>query len=233
MDRVVIRDTQLEVRQRANGEWWVQGSPLEQLLPARDESAAEPTGEGLGPIEIIGEDIKLQFLQPGDERPKQFNISQVVVHRDNVRMAIDAEIDLPEKLGRSLTVSATQLLSGPAAERGWDISVEINDVELAGVSAMQPSEEVRFDSGTGDIELSLAYANKRVQSATAELDINDIAIAGLSDLAVTGRLEFLNDDRRLAHRRQRFPGDNAGGRMASVVTTTGNRYGQGRQDRDA
>jgi len=193
VDRVVIRDTRIEVRQRENGEWWVQGSPLEQLLPARDESAAATTGEGLGPIEIIGEDIKLQFLQPGDERPKQFNISQVVVHRDDVRMAIDAEIDLPEKLGRGMTASATQLLSGPVAERGWDISIEINDVDLAGVSAMQPSEDVRFDSGIGDIELSLAYANKRVQSATAELDIDDIAIAGLSDLAVTGRLEFLSD----------------------------------------
>ena len=193
VDRIVIRDTSVEVRQRANGEWWVQGSPLDQLLPARGESTAATAGGGLGPIEIIGEDIKLQFLQPGDERPKRFRISRLQVHRDNVRMAIDAEIDLPDNLGRSLTASATQLLTDPAAEAVWDISIEINDIDLAGVSAMQPAEEVRFDSGTGDIELSLAYANRTVQSATADLDIDDIAIAGLSDLAVTGRLEFLND----------------------------------------
>jgi uncharacterized protein (TIGR02099 family) len=193
VDRVLIRDTQLEVRQNANGEWWVQGSPLGQILPARRESGAGTATEGLGPIEIIGEDITVLFLQPGDERPTRFEVSQMTVHRDNVRMAIDAEIELPGRLGQSMSASATQLLNGSAAERGWDVRVEINDVELAGVSAMQPSEEVRFDSGTGDIELSLAFANNAVQSATAQLDIDDIAIAGLSNLAVTGRLEFLND----------------------------------------
>ena len=59
---------------------------------------------------------------------------------------------------------------------------------------MQPAEAARFDSGSGDVSLSLAFADKRVQSAAAEVDIDDIAIAGLADLAVRGRFEFLMDD---------------------------------------
>lgn len=190
VDRVVVRDTSIEVRQLDNGEWWVQGSPFDKLMPAR---SGETTGTGLGRIEIIGEDVEIQFLQPGDERPRTFLISEITVDRDDVRMAIDADVDLPEDLGRNLRVAATQMLSGPAEERSWDVSVQINDVSLAGVAAMQPSEAVRFEAGGGDLDLSLAYANKRVQSATVDLDIEDIAIAGLADLALSGRLEFLND----------------------------------------
>lgn len=193
VDRVVVRDTNLEVRQLADGKWWAQGRPIDQLIPARSGAEGASTGAGMGPIEIVGEDIVLQFLQPGDERPRLFRIAQILVHRDDVRMAIDADLELPDDLGRSLTVTATQLLSGPAEERSWDVSVEIDDIRLAGVAALRPTEAVRFESGKGDVELSLAYANKKIQSATADVDIEDISISGLSDLALSGRLEFLND----------------------------------------
>ena len=73
------------------------------------------------------------------------------------------------------------------------MTIEIDDIDLAGVTAMQPLEEARFESGTGDIDLSLSYANQTVQSATAEIDLKNISIAGLSDLALRGRLEYLND----------------------------------------
>ena len=193
VDRVVISDTSLEVRQLENGEWWVQGGPLDQLIPARGSSTGEVTGGGLGPIEIVGKDIELQFLQPGDERPTLFQVSNFVLRRDNVRMAIDADVELPGKLGNSLTVAATQLLADDTEQQFWDVSVEIDEIRLAGVSAMQPLEVARFDSGSGDIELSLQYANSSVQSATADIDIEDISVAGMSDLSLSGRLEFLND----------------------------------------
>ncbi|MDH3806146.1 MAG: hypothetical protein OEU90_11840, partial [Gammaproteobacteria bacterium] len=99
VDRVVVRDTSIEVRQLANGQWFVQGSPLEQLVPARSASAGENAGNGRGSIEIVGEDIQLQFLQPGDERPRLFQIATVRVQRDDVRMAIDADVELPDDLG--------------------------------------------------------------------------------------------------------------------------------------
>ncbi len=168
----------------------MQGSPLDQLLPAR-------RGEGggdIGRIEVIGEDIELRFLQPGDERPRRFQVSRVHARRDDVRLAIDASIELPDELGRRLGISAVQLLTDPPGERGWDVAVEIDNIELAGVTAMQPAEAARFDSGTGDVSLSLAIADQQVQSASADVDIDDIAIAGLSDLALRGHFEFLMDD---------------------------------------
>ncbi len=167
----------------------MQGSPIDQLLPQRSGA-----GGDIGRIEIVGEDIELLFLQPGDEKSRRFQISRVLAQRDDVRLAIDATVDLPDDLGRRMTVTATQLLSEPVEASSWDIAVEIDNVELAGVTAMQPEEAAHFDSGAGDIELSLAIANKRIQSATADIDIDDIAIAGLRDLAVSGRLEYRADD---------------------------------------
>jgi len=194
VDRVVVRDTSIEVRQLENGSWVVQGSPIDQLLPARSAAPDAAPGDGLGPIEIILEDIELHFLQPGDERPNTFQIPTLVVSRDHIRMAIDADVELPEILGDSLTVSATQLLSGPAEERTWDVDVDLDGVRLAGVSAMQPYEPAKFQSGRGDVELSIQIADQRVRSASAVLDVRNVSIATLADLALSGRLEFLGDD---------------------------------------
>jgi uncharacterized protein (TIGR02099 family) len=190
VDRVTVRDTSIEVRQLENGEWWIQGSPLDQLFPGRRGNG---TG-GVGSIEIIGEDIELLFLQPGDERPKRFQISDVLARRDDVRIAVDATVELPGDLGRRLEVTATQLLADPPENRRWDINAEVEDLRLAGISALQPEERARFDAGRGDIGVALAVVGKRVERATAEIDMENIAIAGLADMAVSGRLEFLMDD---------------------------------------
>lgn len=188
VERVAVRDTTLEVRQQVDGQWWIQGRPINELIPKRPGG----TGNGVGgPSEIVGEDIRVQFLRSGDERPRVFRISNFLFRRDDKRLSIEAEIELPDDLGRHVTVSATQLLSQPEDERLWNVTVEIDDIELAGVTALQPKESARFDSGNGDIDLSFAFANNSVQSATADLDIDDISIAGLSGLAIKGRLEFL------------------------------------------
>ncbi|MDJ0813207.1 MAG: YhdP family protein [Woeseiaceae bacterium] len=192
VDRVVVRDTVIEVRQLANGEWSVQGTPVDQLLPERDSAAEQ--GNGLGPIEILLEDIQLNLLQPGDERPKTFDIPSLVINRDDVRMAIDADVGLPEALGEALRVSAVQFLDGTPEERSWDVRLDLRDVRLRGVSAMQPLEQARFDGGRGDLEVSLEVVGQRVRSAAATVDIRNIAIASLADLAVRGRLEFLGDE---------------------------------------
>ena len=193
VDRVVVRDTSLEVRQLANGQWWIQGSPPDQLFPARQGSEGRSAAGGIGAIEIVGEDIEVQFLQPGDERPRLFQISEFLFQRDDFRTAIDAEIELPEDLGKSLTVAATRFLSAGDKSSGWDIAAEIDDVRLGGLTALQLSDAVRFDAGRADLELSLNIADKAVQSATVDVDARNISIAGLSDLALSGRIEFLND----------------------------------------
>ncbi len=194
VDRVVVRDTSIEVRQLNDGTWAVQGSPVNELIPAREPAPDNQQAGGLGPIEVRLQDIELNFLQPGDERPKTFEIPLLVINRDEVRMAIDADVELPETLGDSVKVSATQMLMGPVESRTWDIQADLENVRLAGVTAMQPVEAARFNSGRGDLDVSLQIANRRLQSATADVNLRNVSIATLTDLALSGRLEFLGDE---------------------------------------
>jgi uncharacterized protein (TIGR02099 family) len=194
VDRVVVRETDLEVRQLDDGTWVVQESPVDELIPKRNRPAGADAGTGLGPIEIRLEDIRLNLLQPGDERPKTFQIPLLTINRDHVRMVIDADVDLPDDLGDSLRVSAIQLLEGPAENRIWDVRADATGVRLKNVSVMQPFEEAWFESGRGDIDVSLRVAGRRLQSATADLAFRNISIASLSGLALRGRFEYFGDE---------------------------------------
>lgn len=194
IDRVVVRDTTIEIRQLANGQWAVQGSPIDRLIPAGRVDSSGARESGLGPIEVTLQDIEVQFLQPGDERPKTFQVPELVISRDNTRMAIDGDVELPEMLGNRLRVSAIQMLEGPAEQRSWDIGVVIDNLRLANTSKMQPLEAARFDAGRGDVDLSLQIVNRRVTSATATVNFRNVAKGGLSDLALSGLFEYMSDD---------------------------------------
>ena len=74
-------------RQLEDGGWWIQGNALDEL----------PRGQGdgtrrLGEMEIVGQDIEVLFLQPGDERPRYFNVPRMQVSIDANRIALDAGV---------------------------------------------------------------------------------------------------------------------------------------------
>ena len=190
IDRIVVRDTSIELRQLENGQWLIQGSPPDQLLPDRPKGG----GGDVGRIEVVGENIQLKILRPGDRQPREFFIPRLVISRNDVRFAVDATIDLPDDLGDSVTVSAVQLLADGDEQPAWDITVEAEDIELAGVSTLHTMETAKFNSGSGDLNLSLMIENGSVASATADLDFDDIGVEGTAGFSFNGRLEFLNDD---------------------------------------
>ena len=137
VDRIIVRDSTLEIRQLEDGQWWVQGSPPNELLPARPRS--ESDGE-IGRIEVFGEDLTVQLLQPGVEQTREFEIPRLLISRDSVRTAIDATVNLPGDIGDSLTIAAMQLVADGDEEPGWTIDVDIEDIEFAGISTLHTSE---------------------------------------------------------------------------------------------
>jgi uncharacterized protein (TIGR02099 family) len=190
VDRLVVRETTVEIRQLEDGQWWVQGSPFDQLLPKRPASS----GGEVGRIEVVGEDLTVQLLQPGDESPREFAIPNLLISRDSVRLAIDAGVELPGDLGDKLTIGAVQLVADGDEKSDWDVNVEADDIELVGISTLHTSEMAQFESGRGDLQLSLVIAAGRVSSAAAEFDFDDISVAGASPFSFEGRLEFRIDD---------------------------------------
>jgi len=190
VDRIIVRNSTLEIRQLEDGQWWVQGSPPNELLPARPRS--ESGGE-IGRIEVFGEDLTVQLLQPGVEQIREFEIPKLLISRDSVRTAVDATINLPGDLGDSLTISATQLVGVGDEQPGWTVDVDIEEIELAGISTLHTSEVAQFKSGQGDLHLSVAIDNGRLSSAVAEIDFDEVRVGDSAAFSFDGRLELLND----------------------------------------
>ena len=185
VDRIVIRDTSIEVRQLDSGRWWVQGSIADDLLDAR---ASGP--QNLSEIELVAEDVEIIFLQPGDERPRFFDVSHAVASIDSSRIAFDADVRLPDDLGRQLSISAIQPLAPPPEQRHWDVSIEADDVDLAGWTQMQANEARRLRSGRGDFDLAVEYAGGRIRNVTTEVDLVDIALGDNEGFDISGRFAF-------------------------------------------
>jgi len=184
VDRLVIRETSVDVRQHEDGSYRIQGLPVDELFRSRSEGQVTPES-----IEIIGEDIELRFMQPGDERPRFFDVPRARVSIDENRIAADADIRLSEDLGRQLGVSATQLLAEPADNRVWDIIVDASDISLSGWSDLAPGNR-NFESGVGDLELALAIAYGEVTNATADIEFFDVSLADDEFFDVSGRFEL-------------------------------------------
>ncbi|MGB5335157.1 MAG: YhdP family protein [Woeseiaceae bacterium] len=185
IDRVVVSDTSIEVRQLDGGGWWIQGAPIDELLANRAPGRPAPSE-----IEFIAEDIQVAFLQPGDERPRFFTVPRSVVSIDKRRLAISAEIRPPGDLGRRLGVTATQLLDRPGDERQWDVNIEGDDIQLAGWSKLNWADGRRILSGSGDFDVSVAYSGGRVTNASADIDVTDVAFVEQQVFDLRGRFEL-------------------------------------------
>ena len=184
VDRVTVRETVVELRHLEDGRWWIQGTPADELLDF-------PAGNsGGGDIEIVGEEIEVRFLQPGDERPRFFEIPRVQLGRDKDRITLDGSASLPAELGRDVSISAIQLLSPAEPQRLWDVTVEVGGLNLQELSSIVLDGESGFRSGTGDLELSLQYGADAIQSATADVDFQDVNISRGADFELSGRLEY-------------------------------------------
>ena len=187
VDRLVIRDTSVEVRQLPNGRWWIQGTPYEDLV------VIQTGGGNLGDVEVIAESVELQVIRPGDERPLFFDVDRAALSSDEQRLAVDATILLPESLGRRLEISATQLPGDEETDRGWDVAVEASDLILPGVAAMDRTRRWPISSGTGNLDASFAWSAGKVASAVAEFEFDEITLDSRTEFSMVGRVEFRQD----------------------------------------
>ena len=148
VDRLVIRETTVDILQAADGSFEFQGISADELL----QNTAGGSDRAVA-IEVIGEDIRVNFHRAGEQQAYLFDIPDVGVSVDDKRIAIDATVRPPESLGKQLDLSATQVLTLPATARSWNLIISADDLSLAGwstFSAMQTS----IESGSGDFEVA-------------------------------------------------------------------------------
>jgi uncharacterized protein (TIGR02099 family) len=188
VNRVVIRNTSVEVRQLPNGEWWFQGIAIQDLPVLQSDT----TGE-LGDIEVVAEDVQLDLILPGDEETKSFEVSRLNVRSEEQRLTLEGTVTLPESLGGQLRIGATQLLGENVAGDGWDVKVDASDVYLAGLAALDTSRSWPVSSGSGDIDVAFAWIDRQVQSAAAEFALEEVSVSAREQFSMAGRLEYHRD----------------------------------------
>ncbi|MGB5689172.1 MAG: hypothetical protein WBM45_07835, partial [Woeseiaceae bacterium] len=185
VDRVVIRKTSIEVHQLEDRGWWIQGMVMDELSPGQTRAPRQ-----LNDVEVIGEDIEVQFLQLGDQRPRFIQVPRALVSVDQHRIALDATVTLSEDLGNEVTLSATRLLGMTEANRTWEVSVEAEDIALAGWSRLRLIDGTEVLSGEGDLDLSMVLADGAISNATADFDFFDVSLVDGQVFALQGRVEL-------------------------------------------
>ena len=187
VDRIVIRDTKIDLRQDETGKWLLQGLPIDEVFGSRDASA-----QNGGAVEFIGEDIEVEYEHPASGQLVPFTITSMAILRDADQVELEATIDLPDEFGDSLEISADRL----AADSGqdiWRLFVEGNSLDIAGWSRLQPAGMPEIDSGTADVSLWLDYAPGDLQRASANLVISDLRVrspSATSAFGLQGSIEY-------------------------------------------
>ena len=168
VDRIVIRDTKIDLRQDETGKWLLQGLPIDDVFGPRDDSAQDG-----GTVEFIGEDIQVEYEHPGSGQVVPFTITSMAILRDADQVEIEASIDLPDEFGDSLEISVDQLAAN-SGQPVWRLFVEGDSLNIAGWSRLQPVGMPEIDSGTVDFSLWLDYVPGEVQRVTANLVVSDL-----------------------------------------------------------
>ena len=186
VDRVVIRDTQVNLQELDDGRWQLQGIVVDELFDAGPGDTRLPPD-----LQVVGENVTLSLLRFGDDQARLFTVPRAAVSVDEKRIAIDASARLPTELGRQLHVSATQLLGLPEQEQGqWNVTVEADAIDLAGWSVLYGESGRRISAGNGDFELAVDYRDGTVRNASAAVDFTGVDLGEERPFDVTGRFEF-------------------------------------------
>jgi uncharacterized protein (TIGR02099 family) len=193
-DRVLIEDARVEILERQDGGWEVQGIPLDELPDWR-------TGDGDGgALAVDAEDIRVDLMLAHRGRPVTLGIETLRFRREGGQQEVDARIVLPEALGTELGFAATRRLAGDPDGAPWRLFLESESLKLAGLATLSP-ETLDVRSGAGDLQLWLEVTGEGVRGATLLFALRDVRVGAGGEngstapepFSVQGRAEFSRD----------------------------------------
>jgi len=184
VDRVTIRGSTIDLRQDGNGEWILQGIPVDELFGHRPMQT--------GDIQVVGQDLKVAYEHPASGQLIPFTIRNVTVSMDDDVLAIESVIDLDPAFGRRLEVSANRNM-GEGADDAWRFYIEADAFSVPGLARLHPFALPDVDSGTADFVMWFDYDDGHISSATANITVVDLHAIGdrpLSPIGLQGSFEF-------------------------------------------
>ena len=119
-------------------------------------------------------------------------LRSISIMRDPRELRVEADIDLPDEFGDSLEVSANQLIMD-GVEDSWRLYAEADALNLAGLSRIQPVGLPGIKSGTLDLSIWMELAFGGLQSATANVRVEDLLADtedAVSPFSLQGSFEY-------------------------------------------
>jgi uncharacterized protein (TIGR02099 family) len=180
VDRILIRSTVIDLRQDEDGNWLLQGESLDDLRGSR-----ETTTDFSGDLELVGEDITVNYEHPASGQLLPFSIVSVSVSRDSNETGVDALLDLPDEFGNELEISANQLVS-EAGDGVWRYFLEADGLNLEGWSRLRSPGWPEMESGRLDLSVWLDVANGELMRATSNVVAAGLRVGGAETTALFG-----------------------------------------------
>jgi uncharacterized protein (TIGR02099 family) len=191
VSRVSVSGAAIDLRQDGNGNWILQGIPVDELIGVR-----EPDSGPGSDIVFVGTNLRVDYEHPASGQLVPFVVRSVSVSRDEGVLAIEATINLPREFGDRLEISANQQLTD-SDNSEWRLYVEGDSLDLAGWSRLQQFALPDVSSGTADLVLWVDLAGRHVDSATANLVVTGLHASGPEIVApfdMQGSFEYSADD---------------------------------------
>jgi len=187
VDRVLVRDTELDFRQGEEGTILVQGLRLDDL------AEMIPTSGDAGDVVLVGEDIELSYRPTGDVEMLHVDVESVEAVRRDDALSVQASLDLEDGFGSRLDVTADQLVRGGEEAPIWQLYAEGRSIGIARWSALLPDDIAPVVNGFGDVSLWLEIGGDGLRKATANVVVEDFGILGAEPgdfFDLQGRFEF-------------------------------------------
>lgn len=169
VDRVSIRNSALDIRQDADGNWLLQGMPIDNLVGNREV----PPG-AVANIAVVGTDIDVAYEHPSSGELVPVTLNTIRVTGDSEEIGVDADIALPARFGDRLEISANRRI-GEVIDGGWQFYVEGDGLSIPGWTGLEQSRLPEVTSGDVDFVLWFDLLDGKVDSASAMVSISDLA----------------------------------------------------------
>ncbi len=188
VDRVSLRQAEIDVRQNTDGTWIVQGVPVDAL------TARFTVPPGARDISVVGQDLTLHYQQADDGADLALGVDFIRLNRAASVLDIEAVVELPETLGSRVQLTAGQRGGPGAAGVQWQVTAEGRGLDVAGWSALQPAGLPVIEAGRADLSLAFQWRDGRIANAVADFSIRDLAHADFPQpVGTDGRIEFQQD----------------------------------------
>ena len=162
---------------------------LERSAAGRYQLADAPPGEGASfdalipeHVEVIVRGGQVRYHDAARGEEWRFDGVAMTLTRTADALSIEARAAPAAALAERLELSLVAELGGaePSSTR-LRLSTDLEDVDVAALARLMPTETAYAVAGTGDAEFSIERVGGRIEHATVSLDLDDVVLPGAED----------------------------------------------------